>query len=371
VHAPHFGIAGIGGAGVGVVAVDGGSRLAQPVLALVAHRALVVVIAGEAVVGIDTPGGRVAPIVGARVQVVTVQQAAGGAGLAAAGISDSAGVAVVTRQLVGHVETALKGIAEVRGTRIGIIAVHRIAAEASALDALVFDGAEIVIIAGSCAVRVDAARLRVTDLGGAHVPVVAIQAAGRRALSVLAVVPHCAGIAVIAQDLQVGVGADALVRADILGARIAVVTVLLRAADALALLALISHGTGVAIRAAPRGLLMLAADLEKAEVSGALVIVVAVDQAGGDADTLDAMVPRGAFVEVVAPALEFHVGASQDGVAVILGAGARVIADHWNPGRALTRFAHIVESAAILIVTRARQRLVNATQARMAGVGGT
>ena len=200
----HLGIAGIGGARVGVVARKGCPCRARAILARVAGGACTAVVARRAVGDVDTPlcrvahiGGAgvgviaglgvmhhavllVAVIVGARVAVVRVDSHAL-AHAARAGVARCARTAVVARRSVVRVRTTLLGVAGIVGARVIVVTVDCLAHALSFL-ARVAGGACTSVrttrpaptVAGFGAVRTRA-RLGVAGVFRARVLVVAVR----------------------------------------------------------------------------------------------------------------------------------------------------------------------------------------------------
>lgn len=160
---------GLGGAGEVVVAVadvvttieDRGPRLATPVLADIAGRADVIIAAGAGVIGMLTPGGREAGVIGADVVVVAAQ----GGAHATVGLADVIGgarIVVVTGWTGdGAVEAGrfpVGVVASPCGTGVAIVADELPPTLTTAALALVLQGARVVIVAREGVVGVHAAR---------------------------------------------------------------------------------------------------------------------------------------------------------------------------------------------------------------------
>src|SRR5262249_21652446 len=121
-------VAGVGGAGVAVVAVGRRARRAaagDAGLEPVAYRS----VGARGSVGdrgVDAAGGRIAGVGGARIAIVAVRCRARGADAALTGLRPVAGVAVRARRPVQHrgVLAARGGVAGVHRARVQIVAVE-------------------------------------------------------------------------------------------------------------------------------------------------------------------------------------------------------------------------------------------------------
>src|SRR5207247_1336337 len=129
-------VARVGGAGVGVRAVEGRTRGAGARLAGLGPVAHVPVAARRAVRDreVATARDRVAAVRRARVAVVAVERGARGAHAQLAGLGPVADVPVAARAPVQHgcVQAAGDLIAAVRRTRVPVVAVERVARDAGA-----------------------------------------------------------------------------------------------------------------------------------------------------------------------------------------------------------------------------------------------
>jgi hypothetical protein len=142
-------IAAVIGTAVGVVAGKClRARLAEPAGTGIAHRALIEIIAGYGVVGMDTTRGRLAGIIGAIVGVVAVQRwSARLAGSPGAGVAYRAQIAVLAGGSVVYVSAnAGRRIAAIVCTFVGVIAVNRRAYPAGSGDAGLGAVTQIVVI---------------------------------------------------------------------------------------------------------------------------------------------------------------------------------------------------------------------------------
>jgi hypothetical protein len=96
--ATGLGMAGVVGAGVAIVAIEGHPTLADSSSANFARCAGITVVAGNGVVGIHTAQRTVASVVGAEVAVVAVEDSAALTLAACTEVAGSALTAVVTRE---------------------------------------------------------------------------------------------------------------------------------------------------------------------------------------------------------------------------------------------------------------------------------
>src|SRR5262249_10102931 len=196
VGAARLHVAGVGGADVVVVAIEGRAALANAALTRLGAIADVAVGAGGAVGdgSVRAAARGVAGVGGARIGVVAVQRRAGlaDAGLAGfgaiAGIAVGAGRAGVRRVLATELRIAAVGGADVVVVAVGGRGAGHAAADrrsrADATLALIARRADVAVVAGRAVggggVRADAGR-GIARVGGAGIEIVAIDRRPRRA----------------------------------------------------------------------------------------------------------------------------------------------------------------------------------------------
>ena len=254
-------------------------------LAGVACGALVAVVAGGHVVGVDASLCRVARVVRARIAVVAVDGLAD-ALAATARVACGAGACVVAGGHVVGVDASLCRVARVVRAHVAVVAVDGLADALPCLAVVVF-GAGACVVADRPRAReleVDAPLRRIAGVVGAHVAVVAVDGLAD-ALAARARVACGAGACVVAGGHVVGEHAIAGLRvAGVVRAYVAVVADLQRR-DALAATADVACGARVAV-VAGCGVGERDARLRRvARVVRARVLVVAVRR--GAADTLE------------------------------------------------------------------------------------
>jgi len=216
---PEHRVAGVVGAGVGVVAVGEGAGHTDTILTHVVRRALVLVGAGCAGVGrVLTPEHRVAGVVGAGVGVIAIVEVLAETcpgRILNAHIEQRARVAVIAEPDDGAaiVDTASSWIAAVSRARVAVIAVDLPGRIASGELVAAVDSAGVIIVAVER--RIEALpRHRIADVIGARVPILA-----REGLNVA--VARRTGVrrarVTIITQLDADVGEDAVARAGIAG----------------------------------------------------------------------------------------------------------------------------------------------------------
>ena len=228
---------------------------------------------------------------------------------------------------------ALDRVTAVVGAGVCVVAGDFVAADALALVAVVALGADVAV--GTLGVErlADAARCGVAQVGRAGVRIVALFLAARYALAVLAGVGLGAGVAVGARGGVVLAQATLDGVAGVVGARVLVVALLARSRLARATFALVALGTGAAVFT-PRAVGRLDATLARiAGVVGTEVAVIAdlrsSTQAGAALAEID---QRAGVVVVTALALVELFGVALAGRRRALGLGAEpigaLVADH-------------------------------------------
>src|SRR5439155_137837 len=134
----------------------------------------VAVVARSCVVRVDAARAGVAGVVGAGVGVVAVRRRSADAGAGGARVARCAGIAVVAGNGVVRVDAARAGVAGVVGAGVVVVAIRRGSAAAGAAGAGVVRGAGVAVVAGGGVVGVNATRARIAGVVGARVGVVAV-----------------------------------------------------------------------------------------------------------------------------------------------------------------------------------------------------
>ena len=96
------------------------------------------------------------------------------------------------------------GFATVIGADVAVIAVQWRPREAGTGEAVVLDGADVVVVTGGFVVGVYTAAVRGTGIVSAGIPIIAVERNGPDALTFLALLADGAGITVIAGFASVG-----------------------------------------------------------------------------------------------------------------------------------------------------------------------
>ncbi len=350
---------------------------AHSLLAGVAQRAGVTVVARIGVGQAEAPAHRIAVVAGAPVPIVAIQPRTGfasgadaglypvahvqivavfvsGAGPAGRIVSVGQAVAVVVQAVRAHASpggalehAGVDGAAAIvtvgvatRHGRVAVPVLIQRQALATAVATGVLHGAWVGVVARPLVGQIHAAaRAGVADVIGAGVPIVAgghdTAAAGTVATDVAA----GAGVEVVARVLVGRVHAANGWVASIVGAFVAITTIrglaprLAGAQDAG-----VAEGAGVAVFASAIHRLVNAPGRRRAAVPGTRLPVVAIDGDAPATGAVQARVGPGAAVSIVARTGVVHVAAlAGRRVAAIVGAGIDVVTDHGGP-----RLAHLV-----------------------------
>ncbi len=140
---------------------------------MVARGTDIAVVARSVAEQVDTALPRVAGVLGTDITIITTEDAADQAFALVAVVPGGAGIAIITRTLLGDMEAPLGRVAQVLCTGVFIIADHEPTANAIPGCALVVQGADIVIIAGVIVVRVQASQVAIAAIVGAGILIVA------------------------------------------------------------------------------------------------------------------------------------------------------------------------------------------------------
>jgi hypothetical protein len=181
VHAPHLRVARILRADVVIVTgKKNRPRNACSVHARLTRGARVSIVARVLVCHVRTPALRLAHVVGARIEILTVELPGTGHALpCGADVAHGAIVAVGACRGCIHVQTALQRVAGIRSARIAVIAVNRFP-HANALGAFVLDGAQVPVVARLAVGLVLAPWFRSAMVVCARVEIIAVQFRGGR-----------------------------------------------------------------------------------------------------------------------------------------------------------------------------------------------
>jgi len=333
-----------------VLAVQGNSGSADSIRTLVQSRARNTVIARGEVVGVIAAQLRLAEVVGARVVVAAVQRTSSLAPALAARIVRRADVAVVALSVVGNMGAAGSGDAGIVGAYVGVVADELPRGYARAEVAMVARSTHVFVIAGDLVQRVNTAGRGIAIIRSAYVVVVAVLQLSAAALAAGTGLAARACIAVITGRLVRAMKAEALVPARVVGARIAVVAVQLGAADTLPVVTLVVDRARIAVAASAAAVLMDTPGCRVAFIRGAGVGIVAIQAAAREARPLEAMIARGACVQVIAVDLIVYVDAPVLLVAKFVGAGVVVFARYRDTCLTAAFYTLVSHGAGISVV---------------------
>jgi hypothetical protein len=251
---------------------------------------------------IHAPSVGVAGIGGARVVVVAIEGAAPGAGTVHTGIPQGAGVTIIASGLIGDVKAPLCGITGIRRTGVLVITVLRLTWLAGPADARIPGGACIAIFTGTGSRRIDALALGIALVLGADIAVIAVLGGPRYADGVGAGIPLGTRVTIVAR-LGIG-GMDALARIGIAGIRrTGIVIITLKKqfpGNAFSLDAMVTEGTGIPIIAGQCVGFMYAADSGVTVIVGAEITVVLANQCNALADGIKTLIVSRTEVTVFA-----------------------------------------------------------------------
>ena len=216
-------IAGVVSADILVVAVGHAGADAECATALIDQSAGITVITAQLVGSVDAAVSRVTAIICAEVAVVAVQERGSHALPLEADVPQSAGGAVVTLTGNGHEAAPDSRFTAVLGTLVAVITRHQSTAGTLPQVANINGGAKVAVIAGGTIEKMDTPRLRVTGVCCADVVVVTLRQTLVHTASRFAMVTGGAVVAIIASRL-VGLVDTALIGlTGIVGAWIAIV----------------------------------------------------------------------------------------------------------------------------------------------------
>jgi len=236
-------VTGIGGAQVGVIALQFSAGSACSVRALVPDGAHIPVIALKNVVHAPAARILVAAIIGTGITVIAIEEAGGNAPSPGTLVSRRARVGVAADCQVGHVRTPRLGQTAIIGALVSIVASKRSGEDATTQMTVVTHGAHVIIVARCLVDTVDTSLLGLAGIGGTHVVVITIEEAARHALTGRANVAGCTLVAVAAIGAVELVNAQAGIPTRIVGAEIAVITIHQRSRHAQAIHALVVQRT--------------------------------------------------------------------------------------------------------------------------------
>lgn len=363
-------VAGIRRTEIAVIAVQEPPVGTDPVLTLVPGGAGVSIGATCGVVRVSAGSILIAGIVGAGVPVIAVQGWTRDAESVLTGVVEGAGIAVGAGAGDDIVVAAASGQTDVLGAGIVVVAVEGSDAEALTPLADVPGGASVLIVTGEGVVPVDTARVRRAGIDSADIAVVTDQGIPTLAGAATTLIPDGARVQVVARGGVVLVGAAPGGCTGIRGADIPVVTDHGLAGCAEAGAADVVHGAGVPIIAGVGVREVQAPSRRIAGVVSAGVPVVAIRLDTTDADTTATLVPHRAVVTVRAGRRVGQVQAAPRWGTRVIGADIVVMAIHGAPRLAEASAADIARRARIEVVTGRIVGCVGAPAIWVTGVVG-
>jgi len=204
-------------------------------------------------------------------------------------VHDRTRIAVLTRGFVHQVLATGLRIAEIVGADVGIIAVEEAAIGTSAICAMVVQGALIPVFALALIGGVEAPLYQVTPVVGADIPVITVNRDESLALAIVADVAHSAGVAVVARGLVEKMRAPGLRVAEVGGANVCIITVDQLRVDTVTVHAFVAPGARVLVVADCVSGRVQTTDRGIARIGRARIAVFAIDCGSGSAYTGDTL----------------------------------------------------------------------------------
>lgn len=322
-------LADIIGAGVEIVAVELPLGQADSPDAIIAHSAEVQIITGSDP-GLMTTGTlQAAGIRGAGVPIVTVLEAARGAGAIEAAISLGAGVAVITCTGDRLMPAARVQVADIPGAGISVIAGQLALAKANPLAADISGGAGGVVVAGRIIERVAAPLSRDTPIISAGVSIITRQLAQALANTQGAGVDRGTWILIITGQAVVVVAATASRLTGIRRAGISVITVEHPCSLTGPVPTPVVQSAGITIIAGA-----YVGDVDTTEpgiagIIGAWILIITYSRLAS-AQPVSTDVSEGAPVVVITESFVARIQTPATGITDVQGAGIGIITGHLN-----------------------------------------
>jgi hypothetical protein len=363
-------------AGIAVVTLEVPFPFALPVDTNIFRGAGIVIVAEVFIVGIGTSQLRVAGVVRAGIAVVARQSLIADTLAAITDVDLGTFVIIVAGQLIGDVLAPSLGVARIGGAKVIVITIDVRPGDAGALGAVVPVRAHVIIrtavdiVGGKLA-----AQQRVATVVRTRILVITFQSHAPRTVALEALVHGGAKVPVITGLGIEEVGAPRIGCAAIIGAGIAVVAIDRQPGNAIAPLAEVTIGTGIAIVAGYGIGHVETALLLVTTVVGTGVTIVTIEEFDPNALALLAHIHRRTGVSIIARHVVCHGRAPGLGVAKIIGARVPVVAIRGHPARTDAAKAEVSDRTAVGILaggtivvrrqaTFARKRVTGSGQAR-------
>jgi len=276
VDAATFRITVIIGAKIVVIAVEGRATYAIATLATVCESAGIVVVTWHKVIDVETATFGVTGVICAGILIIAIETGSRVAAAAGTNVWAGACVAIAARLLVCHKLAPSIGIARVIGAWIQIFTTQGPRGNTLSEAALVVQGTDVVVRAGRSVKGVDAAINGAAGLRSAEILVVTVEEITADATPLVACIIEGARVVVVAADDVVGEDTALPRDAGIIGTKIAVVAVL-KIPCAVSLLAEVGPGASIAIVASSREHLVDAAVGGAACFRSTWVLIIADD----------------------------------------------------------------------------------------------
>jgi hypothetical protein len=191
-------------AGIAVVAVNQAHAGASAITALVSGGAGVAIVTGLRIGCVHAPQGRVTAVRGTDIAIVTIGPAAPLAQTGGTQVGNGASIPVITDGGIGHADTPLGRVTGFVGADIAVVAGQSCRTHALTVITNVTGRAGITIVTRKGIELGKAARLRVTQVGGTRVAIIAVGFGARHALTGITEVRQGAGVPVLARHPRIG-----------------------------------------------------------------------------------------------------------------------------------------------------------------------
>ena len=363
-------VTGVIGAPILVVACEGYSVPAGAIGAGRFDGACIAIVAESGLVHGNAPLGQIAVVGGALIAIVAHDHGTAGALPPVAGIILGAEVAIVARDLIWYMRTTGLWIAAIVSAAIAIFAGQGAIRNARTQVTVVTSSADILVIAGRGIEQVQATLGGIAAIRGADIIVVASLQASEDASPPVAMVPRGAGVAVGTGGLVRGMYTRPGLVARIIGTDVAIIAVKLGTRDAEAIAASVADGAGVIIGTAPDNSGVSATCHGSTRILGARVPIVTILEACEAALPFPAQVPGRAGVAVVTASHIGRVQTANGAVATIVRADVGVVALQGGAAQALPIDANVPGGTCIVVIARGRVVQVQAPNCRITTIIG-
>ena len=324
-------------ADIGVVAIGRTTSTTLLVSANISCGACISIIAWCGVCSVHTTLVGVTAIVGAEVGIVAVLSSRTIANPSQTDVRRGTEITVVAGRVIGHIDAATFGNAAIVGADISVIAVQRHSAFALTQFAEILGRTGAAVITGHSIQLVSASGNRMAVIGCTDVVVIAILSLDRQAFAVAAMITNGARVAVIAPRIVGRVDTCPGVITTVIGARVGIIALLLETWLTESLAAEIVLRAWVVVRTRCVNILVLATASRQTDILGARIAVVTLQGTLSQANTRGANISGSTGVTIITFCLIGRVSTALLGMAGIVGAGVPIVAIQCGPGDTATQ----------------------------------